>query len=128
MILIKSVFDAADASDGLRLWIGAVPLTRDLTEWCRVDRWLQEGSPPAELAQWFDEHPGGWEYFRAKHHEALDRGDSLPALRRLSRTAMDENITLLHAESNPAQNAAVSLYEYLVELQAYCSDDQSGTP
>jgi uncharacterized protein YeaO (DUF488 family) len=128
MIQIKSLFDAADASDGLRLWVGAVALTRDLTEWCRVDRWLKEGAPPVELARWFEEHPGGWEYFRAKHHEALDQGGSLDALRRLSRKGIDENITLLHAESNPSQNTAVSLYEYLVELQAYCSDDQSGQP
>ena len=119
MIEIKHLFDTPEPNDGLRLWVGPVGLTRDLTEWCRVNRWLREGSPSPELAQWFDEHPDGWEYFRAMHHEALGSGPSTRILHALSRQGINEPITLLHAETNPAENAAVSLYEYLVQLQAY---------
>ncbi len=125
MIQIKNLFDAPEPTDHVRLWVGPVALTRDLTEWCRVDRWLKEGSPSPELAEWFEEHQGGWEYFRGKHHEQLDRNGADEVLRQLSRRAMKETVTLLHAESDPTENAAVSLYEYLVELQAYCSDEQS---
>ncbi len=123
MIQIKNLFDKPEPGDGIRLWVGPVNLTKDLAAWCKVDRWLQEGSPSLDLAEWFDEHPDGWEYFRGKHHESLARNCFRPLLRRLSRTAIDETITLLHAEMDAARNAAVSLYEYLVELQAHCSDE-----
>jgi len=125
MIRIKNLFEAPEATDNLRLWVGPVGLTRDLATWCRVDGWLREGSPSPELSEWFEEHPGGWQYFRGKHHEQLDRSNAAETLRALSRRAMKETVTLLHAESDPSENSAVSLYEYLVELQAYCSDEQS---
>lgn len=123
MIQIKNLFDRAEPEDGIRLWIGAVNLTKDLAAWCKVDRWFREGAPSADLAAWFEEHPDGWEYFRGKHHEALARNGFAPVLRHLSRRALDETVTLLHAETDATQNAAVSLYEYLVELQAHCSDE-----
>lgn len=125
MLQIKNVFDPPDPQDGLRLWIGSVGLTRDLAAWCHVDGWLREGSPSAALAQWFEENPGGWEYFRGKHHEELGLSASMRELRTLSRRAINENITLLHGETDAQHNVAVSLYEFLVELQAYASDDQS---
>lgn len=128
MIQIKNLFDAADESDGLRLWIGPIGLTKDLAVWCRVDRWLREGSPSPELAQWHEEHPDGWEYFRAKHHDSLAQGGHAPLLRELSRRAMRENITLLYEGSSQSQNAAVSLHEYLSELQLFCSDELWGCP
>jgi len=123
MIQIKNLFDAAEPDDGLRLWVGPVGLTRDLAAWCRVDRWLREGSPSPDLAAWFEEHPDGWEYFRARHHEALSRGGFKERLRELSRRALRENVTLLYGESNPTENAAVSLYEYLVALQPYAPEE-----
>jgi uncharacterized protein YeaO (DUF488 family) len=123
MIRVKHLFDARESGDGLRLWVGPVGLTRDLAEWCHVVRWLREGSPSAALAEWFEEHPGGWEYFRARHHDELARGGAVDRLRALGQHALTENVTLLHAEDSPVENAAVSLHQYLAELQAYCSDD-----
>ncbi len=116
MIQIKNLFETPAASDGLRLWVGPVGLTRDLAAWCKVDRWLKEGSPHLELTEWFEEHPDGWEFFRGKHHEALVKSGSIPLLRSLSEQAVRENITLLYAESNPSENCAVSLYEFLTAL------------
>lgn len=123
MLQIKSLFDKPEPQDGLRLWVGPIGLTKDLAQWCNVDRWLKEGSPTAVLGQWFEEHPQGWDYFRGMHHEELNRNGYVRELRSLSLRSSKENVTLLYGETNPEQNSAVSLYEYLVELQAYASDD-----
>lgn len=124
MLQIKNIFDKVEPQDGLRYWVGPGGLTRDMIEWCSVDRWLKEGSPSERLAQWFDDNPRGWEYFRAKHHEELNQSGALRDLRILSHRGMGENITLLHADSDPEHNVAVSLYEFLVELQAYAPDEE----
>ncbi len=123
MIKIKHLFDAVEPDDGNRLLVSAWGLTRDLAEWCKVDAWLGDASPPRELAEWFDRHPDGWEHFRGVYHEALSRPPLRQHLRDLSRHAIDQNITLLHTEEQPAYNAAVALYEFLADLQAYCSSD-----
>lgn len=125
MIKIKNMFDPVEPSDGPRLWVGHVNVTRDLAEWCRIDLWFREGAPSPELAEWFAEHPDGWEYFRGRHHEQLTASTASEALRRLSQRGMREDFTLVHADPNPRENAAVSLYEFLAELQAYCTDEPS---
>jgi len=124
MIKVKHLFDPVEPDDGLRLWVSAWGLTRDLRSWCKVDDWLAEASPSRELAEWFEQHPDGWEHFRGVYHESLDRSGVRARLLELGRLALERTITLLHAEDQPAHNAAVALYEYLADLQAYCSSDE----
>ena len=59
MINIKHFMDAKEESDGDRLWIEPINLTKDLQEWCFVDHLLPHLGPPMELWEWFEEHPDG---------------------------------------------------------------------
>ena len=124
MITIKHFADPVEKTDGQRIWVEPVGLTRDMREWCRVDHVLCHLGPPAELAKWLDEHPDGYDYFRAKYHEHLGRSPYKPALQQLAWAGMRENFTLLHQSDDPQQNTATALYEFLIELSAYCPPDQ----
>jgi uncharacterized protein YeaO (DUF488 family) len=119
MIKVKHLMDALEADDGLRISVEPVGLTLDLIQWCRVDHVLTHLGPARRLWDWFDEHPDGWDYFRAKYHEHLARGPYRPALQAMAQAAMTENLTLLHTGDDPNHNTAAALHEFLVELQAY---------
>lgn len=123
MIKIKQIFDAAEESDGQRLWIEPIGLTVDLREWCSVHHLVSELGPPVVLWRWFQDHPDGYEYFRGKYHEYLSGAKRRKALMHLAAAALQEDITLLHQGDDPNHNSATALLEYLTELQAYCKPE-----
>ena len=122
MIQIKQLFDAPEPSDGARMWVEPWGLTKDLKQWCAVHHVLTHLGPPMELYDWFEQHPDGYDFFRAKYHEHLDGGPYKDALRQLADAAGEEDFTLLHQGDNPDYNCATALHEYLCELQAYSGD------
>jgi uncharacterized protein YeaO (DUF488 family) len=123
MIKIKHFLDTVEADDGRRLWIEPIKLTRDLVEMCEVAHVLTHLGPPLSLWEWFEEHPDGYDYFRAKYHENLCAAGLRPVLQRLACAAGRENYTLLHQGDDPQHNTATALYEMLSELSAYCPPD-----
>jgi uncharacterized protein YeaO (DUF488 family) len=124
MINVKHFMDSIEPTDGCRIWVEPIGLTRDLTEWCQITHVLCKVAPPPILCDWLDQHPHGYDYFQAQYHEWLNRSQFKPALQRLACEARHENITLLHQSSDPQQNSATALYEFLIELDAYCSRDE----
>ena len=123
MIKVKHLMDAREAEDGERLWVEPIGLTKDLMEWCAVDHLLPHLGPPAELAEWFEEHPDGYDYFRGKYHEHLTQGGLRKSLWQLAKAGLDENFTLLHQGDAADENTATALYEYLTELSAHLSGE-----
>ena len=125
MIKVKHLMDAVESDDGQRLWVEAEGLTRDLREWCRVDHVLSHLGPASQLSNWFEEHPDGYDYFRAHYHEALAKSPYKVALQHLARASQQENYTLLHTGEDANHNAASALHEFLAELGAW-SKPQEG--
>jgi uncharacterized protein YeaO (DUF488 family) len=119
MIKTKHFMDIPEKDDGPRFWVESCALTKDLCQWCRVDEVLSYLGPPAALAEWFAEHPDGYEHFRGLYHEALKNGPHGKALQSLANAALNDNFTLLHACDSERENTATALYEYLSELSAY---------
>jgi len=123
MIKIKHLLDAVERDDGTRIWIEPIGLTKDLTKWCEVDHLLTHLGPPMGLWEWFEEHPDGYEYFRATYHDWLNKSRYRPALRELALAGQKQTFTLLYQGDDPAHNTATALYEYLTELESYCPPD-----
>ena len=124
MIKIKHLMDAREEDDGDRLWVEPIGLTKDLVEWCAVDHLLPHLGPPKELWDWFDEHPDGYDYFRAQYHEALAKSPYKVALHHLAKAAVAENFTLLHAGDDPNHNSAAALHQFLAELGAWSTQQE----
>ena len=119
MIKIKHLLDSPEADDGARLWVEPIGLTKDLREWCAVNHMVSNLGPPVTVWRWFQGHPEGYEYFRAKYHQHLSRGKRRQILAQLALAAFQEDFTLLHQGDDPDHNSATALYEFLTELQAY---------
>ncbi len=118
MLKCKHLMDSVENDDGLRLWIEPVGLTKDLREWCGVNRLLPELAPPVELAAWFDRHPDGYDCFRRQYRGWLRQPKHQMLLDALARAMPHQNITLLHQGSHPSQNAAMTLMEIVTEQRA----------
>ena len=125
MIKIKHLMDDWETDDGQRLWVESVGLTRDLREWCKVDHILPHLGPASELSDWFELHPDGYDFFRAKYHEALAASPYRMALQHLAKAAGKDNFTLVHTGEDSSHNTATALYEFLSELGAW-SPKQEG--
>ena len=123
MIRIKHLLDAVDREDGHRLWIEPIGCTKDLCQWCAVEHLLPHLGPPRKIWAWFEEHPNGYDEFRARYHEHLGRGPYRDSLQQLACLARRENFTLLHQGDDSHHNSATALYEFLSELKAYCPKD-----
>lgn len=123
MIKIKNLFDEVETDDGHRLWVEPINVTADLSEWCEIDHFLCHIGPPMELWEWFQEHPDGYEFFRAEYHDFLAGCPHLDALQQLAAAALHEDFTLLHQGDDPNHNTGTALYEFLAELQAYCEPE-----
>jgi uncharacterized protein YeaO (DUF488 family) len=123
MIKIKHFLDAVDSDDGMRIWVEPIGLAADFRQWCKVEHILCHVAPPRHVWDWYQSHPDGYDYFRARYHEWLAASPYKPALQQLACAAMHENITLLHQEDSADQNSAMALYEFISELEAYCPPD-----
>jgi uncharacterized protein YeaO (DUF488 family) len=124
MFNVKHLMDPSEGLDGERLFVETGGLTKDLIDWCSVDHVLSHLGPPRELAEWFEAHPQGYEFFRGRYHDALAAGPYMEVLQELVRAAQSRNFTLLHMSENPQENTATALYEFLAELEARMPSQQ----
>ena len=124
MIKIKHWMDAAEAGDGVRMWVEPVQLTRDLREWCKVDHVLCHLGPPTQIWEWFEEHPDGYGYFRAEYHDFLRKFKYRPALQQIACAGAKQNFTLLYQGDDECHNTATALYEFITELSSYCPPEK----
>jgi uncharacterized protein YeaO (DUF488 family) len=119
MIKVKHLLEAVEATDGQRLWVEPIGLTKDLKEWCQVDHILPHLGPPINAWKVLEEHPDAYDFFRAKYHEQLKKSPYRAALKGLAAASRNETFTLLHQSDDAEHNSAVALHEFLSELEAY---------
>ncbi len=120
MIKVKHLLDPVESDDGQRIWVEPWGLTKDLREWCRVEHVLPHLGPPKALGEWLEEHPDGYDHFRARYHECLAQSPYKPALQHLAHAGLRETFTLLHQGDDPGHNTGTALQEFINELEAWC--------
>jgi len=87
-----------------RLWPRG--LRKDET---KIDHWLKDVAPSAELRQWFGHDPARWDEFRRRYRAELHaNAAALDELRQLT-----GKVTLLYGAHDEAHNQAVVLLELL---------------
>lgn len=112
----KRIYAPPEAADGMRvlvdgLWPRGLSKAR-----ARVDLWLKEVAPSAELRRWFDHDPAKWEAFQTKYAAELDAHPE--AVQRLIGLARTSALTLLFAARDEQHNNALALLAYLEQATA----------
>lgn len=110
-IRLKRAYDQPADDDGMRILVDRLwprGLTKDRA---RVDLWLKEISPSAELRKWFAHDAEKWRRFRGRYQTELRRHPNEIAT--LERAIEDGCVTLLFRARDEKHNEAVVLKHFL---------------
>lgn len=112
-IIIKRIYQPAEAADGKRILVDRLWPRGISKETAKLDLWLKEIAPSAELRQWFhgSDAADKWEQFKAKYWAELENNPAVGQLRDI--IEKNETVTLLYSVNDEEHNHAVVLKEYL---------------
>ncbi len=111
MIQTKRVYDPPEPGDGTRLLVERLWPRGMKKEALKLDAWLKDVAPSAELRRWFGHDPAKWEEFRRRYFAELDgKPEGLPSIREAAHRG---NVTLLYSARDTEHNSAVALKAYL---------------
>lgn len=111
MIRLKRAYEPATRDDGVRvlverLWPRGVKKTR-----LKLDSWLKEVAPSADLRKWFSHQPEKWPEFRRRYFTQLRANPA--AWQPLLTAAKRGRVTFVYAARDEARNGAVALKAFL---------------
>lgn len=110
-IKIKRAYEPYDTSDGKRILVDRL-WPRGLTkEAAKIDVWLKEIAPSAELREWFGHDPEKWQQFQKRYTAELDANHEVVATLRAELAAGPA--TLVYSAKDEQHNDAVVLQAYL---------------
>ena len=113
-VAVKRVYEAATASDGVRVLVDRLWPRGLKKEDAAVKFWLRELAPSEELCRWLRENPEGWRMFRKRYLKELASEKASAAIDKLHHLAEAKRpLTLLYGSRDEAHNNAVVLKDLL---------------
>jgi uncharacterized protein YeaO (DUF488 family) len=110
-VQIKRIYDPPAASDGYRVLVDRLWPRGVTKDRARLDLWLKEIAPSAQLRTWFGHKPDRFLEFSAKYSLELDLNPAVGRLRQIIQS--NKQTTLLYAARNTSINHAAVLADYL---------------
>lgn len=110
-VVVKRVYGEPGRLDGFRVLVDRVwprGLSKDAA---RLDEWLKEVAPTAELRAWFGHDPARFDDFADRYRKELAANPAVESLRTIIRS--HRNVTLLYGARDTDHNQAVVLRDYL---------------
>jgi uncharacterized protein YeaO (DUF488 family) len=111
MIQTRRVYETPEPSDGTRFLVERLWPRGMKKEALKLDGWLKEVAPSAELRRWFGHDPAKWKEFRRRYFTELDQHPE--AWQRIQEAARRGKVTLLYSARDTEHNNAVALKQYL---------------
>lgn len=111
MIRVKRVYDPPAPEDGLRFLVDRLWPRGMKKENLRIDGWMKEVAPSADLRRWFGHEPDRWEEFCLRYEAEL--AGNREAWEPLLKTARGGTITLLFGAHDLEHNNALVLKSFL---------------
>ncbi len=112
-IRIKRVYEPPEESDGVRILVDRVWPRGISKENARIDVWLKEIAPSAELCKWYGHSPARWPEFLRRYHKELEQNSE--AVEKLLTLIGKGPVTLVFASSAQDKNNALALKLYLMK-------------
>jgi uncharacterized protein YeaO (DUF488 family) len=108
---LKRVYDPPAKSDGRRVLVDRLWPRGIARDDLRIDAWLKELAPSAELRKWFGHEAAKWDEFRKRYARELEQRSE--ALEELLDEARAGRVTLVYSAKDVEHNNAVALREHL---------------
>lgn len=111
-IKIKRVYDPIEKNDGFRILVDRI-WPRGISKVnAKLDLWLKNIAPSAELRKWYNHDSSKWRKFQIKYEkEILNNKNEMNSLRAFIKEY--PHITLIYAAADRGHNNAVVLKEVL---------------
>jgi uncharacterized protein YeaO (DUF488 family) len=106
-VRVKRVYDPPTPEDGVRILVDRLWPRGVKREEAKVDLWLKDIAPSADLRRWFGHDPARWPGFRDRYRAELAGNPALDEL--LALVAEGRQVTLLFAAKDTEHNNAVVL-------------------
>lgn len=114
-IKLKRAYEKPSTGDGKRILVERL-WPRGLTkERAKIDEWLKDLAPSAELRKWYGHDSAKWTEFKKRYWRELDKNSSLVS--KLAEECRERTVTFVFGSKEEKLNSAVVLKEY-VESQA----------
>jgi uncharacterized protein YeaO (DUF488 family) len=108
---LKRVYEPPEAADGARFLVERLWPRGVSKEAARLEGWLKEAAPSAELRKWYGHDPAKWREFRRRYlAELAGAGEALAPLRAAARRGP---VTLVFAARDPEHSSARILKDFL---------------
>jgi uncharacterized protein YeaO (DUF488 family) len=106
-VRLKRAYEPPEKADGARILIDRLWPRGVSKEEAKLDEWIKEIAPSAELRTWFGHDPRRWDEFRKRYRaELAEHSETLKDLRRRAR---EGPITLVYSARDEIHNDAVVL-------------------
>ncbi len=109
MIQFKRAYVAASPDDGYRVLVDRLWPRGVTKERARLDVWLKELAPSAELRRWYSHDPAKWQEFIRRYHVELSGPEAQAALEDLAERSRQSMVTLVYASKVPDIHNAAAL-------------------
>jgi DNA-3-methyladenine glycosylase len=110
-VRIKRIYEPPAAEDGYRILVDRIWPRGVSKERAKLDLWLKEVAPTAQLRTWFHHEDPKWPEFRRRYRAELDGNPAVAELRAL--VSEHDRVTLLYSAHDENENQAVVLRDYL---------------
>lgn len=112
MIAVKRAYEPLGSQRGKRYLVERLWPRGIRKDQLRIDAWLKNVAPSAELRQWFSHDPAKWTEFRRRYFRELD---SNPAAWQplLDAASGGQRLTLIYSARDTEHNNALALRDYL---------------
>ena len=111
MIKIKRIYDEASPDDGKRIYVDRLWPRGLKKEDVKMDEWLKEIAPSADLRKWFGHEPSKYGEFEKRYIRELESKSEI--LERIRKEGKKETVTLLFSAKDTEHNNATVLRELL---------------
>ena len=112
MIEVKRAYEPLGPRRGKRYLVERLWPRGIRKDQLRIDAWLKNVAPSAELRQWFSHDPAKWTEFRGRYFRELDTN---PAVWQplLDAASGGQRVTLIYSARDTDHNNALALRDYL---------------
>ena len=110
-INLKRAYEPPAKSDGKRILVDRIWPRGLSKEAAKLDAWIKDVAPSAELRKWFGHDHSKWQEFKQRSFRELDERPN--AIARLVETVRRQPTTLVFGARDVDRNNAVALKEYL---------------
>ena len=110
-IRLKRAYEKSSLADGKRILVERLWPRGLRKDQAKIDLWLKDVAPSAELRKWYGHDPEKWKEFKARYWKELEAKPALVA--DLAVECKADTVTFVFGSKEEKLNSAAALKEYI---------------